>query len=145
MKKRIPMKKKNTGVLIDGENITAKKAASIMHIVNEQGVLDVGKVYGIQKDDRTKNWKIKARELGIKDIRLYGGPQKNKVDNKIKKDARELINLHKNVDIVCLATNDGGYIDVITELRQAGKRVIVIGEKGASLKLRKSCNRFIEV
>ena len=34
MKKRVPMKKKNTGVLIDGENITAKKAAMIMHIKN---------------------------------------------------------------------------------------------------------------
>lgn len=139
------MKKKNTGVLIDGENITAKKAAMIMHIVEEQGVLDIGKVYGIQKDDRTKNWKTKAKELGIEDIRLYGGPQKNKVDNKIKRDARKLINQHKNVDIVCLATNDGGYIDVIAELRQAGKKVVVIGEKSASEKLRKSCNRFIEV
>lgn len=139
------MKKKNTGVLIDGENITAKKAAMIMHIVKEQGVLDIGKVYGIQKDDRTKNWKTKAKELGIDDIRLYGGPQKNKVDNKIKKDARNLINEHKNVDIICIATNDGGYIDVIAELRQAGKKVVVIGEKGASEKLRKSCNRFIEV
>ena len=145
MKKRVPMKKKNTGVLIDGENITAKKAAMIMHIVKEQGVLDMGKVYGIQKDDRTKNWKTKAKELGIEDIRLYGGPQKNKVDNKIKKDARKLINQHKNVDIICLATNDGGYTDVITELRQAGKKVVVIGEKRASEKLRKSCNRFIEV
>lgn len=145
MKKRVPMKKKNTGVLIDGENITAKKAAMIMHIVEEQGVLDIGKVYGIQKDDRTKNWKTKAKELGIEDIRLYGGPQKNKVDNKIKRDARKLINQHKNVDIVCLATNDGGYIDVIAELRQAGKKVVVIGEKSASEKLRKSCNRFIEV
>ena len=76
---------------------------------------------------------------------MYGGPQKNKVDNKIKKDARKLINQHKNVDIICLATNDGGYTDVITELRQAGKKVVVIGEKRASEKLRKSCNRFIEV
>lgn len=139
------MKKKNTGVFIDGENITAKKAVMIMHIVNEQGVLDTGKVYGIQKDIRTKNWETKARELGIEDIRLTGGPQKNKVDNEIKKDARKLINQHKNVDIVCLATNDGGYTDVIAELRKAGKKVVVIGEKRASVKLRKSCNRFIEV
>ena len=145
MKKRLSMKKKNTGVFIDGENITAKKAVMIMHIVNEQGVLDTGKVYGIQKDIRTKNWETKARELGIEDIRLTGGPQKNKVDNEIKKDARKLINQHKNVDIVCLATNDGGYTDVIAELRKAGKKVVVIGEKRASVKLRKSCNRFIEV
>ena len=56
-----------------------------------------------------------------------------------------MINQNKNVDIICLATNDGGYADVITELRQAGKKVVVIGEKRASEKLRKSCSRFIEV
>ena len=63
---------------------------------------------------------------------MVTGVIKNKVDNKIKRDARRIINQNKNVDIICLATNDGGYADVITELRQAGKRVVVIGEKGAS-------------
>ena len=145
MRKRVHMKKKNTGVLIDGENIAAKKAPKIMQIVNDYGVLDVGKVYGIQKDERTKNWMAKSKSFGIEDIRLYGGPQKNKVDKKIKRDARRLINQHKNVDIICLATNDGGYTDIIAELREAGKKVIVIGEKQASVKLRTSCNTFIEI
>ena len=53
---------------------------------------------------------------GISDIRLCGESEKNKVDNKIKKDARRLITQHKNVDI-------------IRELRSMGKRVVVIGEK----------------
>ena len=37
------------------------------------------------------------------------------------------------------------YISVIDELRERGKRVVVIGEKKASEKLRKSANKFIQI
>ena len=86
--------KQNTGLLIDGENVGAKKVAAIMNAVKSQGTLFEGKVYGRQKDIRTSKWREKAREFGISDIRLYGGPEKNKVDNKIKKEARRLIHQH---------------------------------------------------
>lgn len=133
------------GLLIDGENVGAKKALAILKAALSQGILFEGKVYGRQKDICTKKWSEKAREYGLSDIRLYGGPEKNKVDNKIKKDARRLINLHKNIDIVCIATNDSGYIDIIKELRSLGKRVVVIGEKQAPLSLRASCSLFVEI
>ena len=137
--------KQNAGLLIDGENVGAKKASEILKAVRSQGILYEGKVYGRQKDIHTQRWRKKAREYGISDIRLYGGPEKNKVDNKIKKDARRMIDLHKNIDIVCIATNDGGYVDLIMELRSRGKRVVVIGEKQAAESLRISCNQFVEI
>lgn len=139
------MKKRNTGVLIDGENISSRKAELIMKAVKSQGVLYKAKVYGRQKDTYTRAWSIKAKECGIEDIRLFGGPEKDKIDKKIKKDARNIINQHKNVDVVCIATNDAGYVDVIENLRSRGKRVIVIGESKAPEKLRKCCNSFIEI
>ena len=142
MAKRI---KKNTELLIDGENIGAKKAGRIMNAALTQGVVYESKVYGRQKDERTKRWSDKARECGMADIRLFGKPEKNKVDNKIKKDARKVVAMHKNVDVVCIATNDGGFVDVIKELRSQGKRVVVIGESQAPEKLRKSCSEFIEI
>ncbi|MCR5847665.1 MAG: NYN domain-containing protein [Lachnospiraceae bacterium] len=145
MKRRRQEKKKNTGVLIDGENISARKARKIMDAVNNIGVLYTAKVYCRQKDPYTKNWASRSRENGIEDIRLYGGPAKDKVDNKIKKDARNLINLHRNVDIICLVTNDGGFTDVIMDLRNVGKKVVVFGGKQAPKRLRNSCNTFIEV
>lgn len=42
-------------------------------------------MYGLQKDECTKSWSDKAKKLDIKDIRLCGNPEKDKVDNKIKK------------------------------------------------------------
>ena len=137
--------KLNTGLLIDGENIGSKKAAAILNAARSQGRLYEGKVYGRQKDACTRNWSDKAKECGISDIRLWGGPEKDKVDKKMKKDARRLINQHKNIDVVCIATNDSGFVDLIKELRSLGKKVVVIGERKAPDLLRASCSRFVEI
>ena len=145
MSKKNNTKKKNLSVLIDGENISAKKAEAIMEVASNQGELYKAKVYGRQKDDYTKNWSNKAKKCGIEDIRLTGGPSKDKVDKKIQKDAKTIVRQDKNVDVVCIATNDAGYAESIRDLRSQGKRVIGIGGKQAPEILRKSCSSFVEI
>ena len=138
-------KKKNTVLYIDGENISYKKADIIMNVAKRQGILFSNRVNGIQKDNSTRGWTDRAREYGIADIRLFGGPEKNKVDRKIQKDAIKEITQYKNVDIVCMATSDKGYVETIRKLRAQGKRVVVIGEDKAPNELRNACNKFIEI
>lgn len=138
-------KKKNTALFIDGENISCKKVSAIMAAAQQQGILFSERVYGLQKDFSTRAWSDKAKEYGISDIRLFGGPAKNKVDRKIQKDVKREITQHKNVDIVCVATSDKGYAVTIRELRARGKRVVVIGEDKAPDKLKNACNKFIEI
>lgn len=138
-------RKKNLLLLIDAENVSHKKAGVIMRCVELQGVIDMAKVYGRQKDSHIKRWSEKSREYGLEDIRLCGPPQKDKVDKEIQKDARREIYEHKNLDIVCLVTSDSGYANTVDEIRSQGKRVVVIGEKKASEVLRKSCSKFIEI
>ncbi len=137
--------KKNTELLIDGENMSFRNADTIMDVVASQGVLFEAKVYGRQKDIRTRRWSEEARRYGLKDIRLYGGPQKNKVDSKIIRDAKRILNKSKNIDIFVIATSDSDYVGVIRELRDSGKRVVVVGDRNASESLRNSCNKFIEI
>lgn len=144
-KQKARVKKQNTALFIDGENISHKKAESIMKAAKNQGILYSSKVYGLQKDTHTKGWSDKAKECGIKDIRLCGGPEKDKADKKIQKDAKQEIIQQKNVDIVCIATSDKGYVDTVKELRKQGKRVVVIGEDKAPEELRNACSKFIEV
>lgn len=72
-------KKKNTALFIDGENISSKKVNTIMLVAKRQGILFSGRVYGLQKDNCTREWSVKAREYGIADIRLCGGPEKIKI------------------------------------------------------------------
>lgn len=137
--------KKNTELLIDGENMSYRNADTIMDVVASQGILFEAKVYGRQKDMRTRRWSEEARKHGLKDIRLYGGPQKNKIDDKIIRDAKRILNHDKNVDIFIIATSDSDYVDIIKELRTSGKRVVVVGDRNASDSLRNSCNKFIEI
>ena len=139
------IKRKNTSLFIDGENISSKKANAIMRAAEKQGVIDAAKVYGIQKDAHTKGWTEKAKECAIKDIRLSGEPEKDKVDKKIFKDTKKAVLEQKNLDIVCIATSDGGFVDTVKELRAQGKRVVVIGEEKAPDELRQACSEFIEI
>lgn len=137
------MKKKNMAIFIDGENFPAKKSKQLFAIVNEIGNLDYAKVYGIQKDKCTQAWSQLA--LGIeclKDIRLCGGPGKNKIDRKIQKDISNEIEVHKNIDIVVIATSDHGYASSVKEMRAKGKKVIILGNRIISNKLKAECNEY---
>lgn len=115
-------RKKNTALFIDGENISYKKVNAIMEAVNRQGMLCSGRVYGLQKDNSTREWSAMAMKYGIADIRLSGVPEKNKVDTKIQKDVKREIAQYKNIDIVCLATSDKDYVSAIREIRARGKK-----------------------
>ena len=72
-------------------------------------------------------------------------PEKDKVDKKIFKDTKKAVLEQKNLDIVCIATSDGGFVDTVKELRAQGKRVVVIGEEKAPDELRQACSEFIEI
>lgn len=137
------MKKKNMALFIDGENIPAKESQRLFSIVNGIGELDYAKVYGIQKDKSTRAWSQLALEMDdLKDIRLCGGPGKNKVDKKIQKDVSKEITIHKNIDIVVIATSDHGYVSSVKEMRSKGKKVIILGNRKTSNKLKKACNEY---
>lgn len=137
-------KKRNTAIFIDGENIGAKKANQIFSVAKKCGITDYIKVYGRQKDNRTKRWsEVAKRTQRMKDIRLYGGPQKDKVDKKIQRDTLMAITRTPNIDIFLIVTSDHGYVQNIKELREKGKRVVVVGEDNSPVTLRNAGNEFI--
>ena len=139
-------KKKNMAVFIDGENVAADKAEKIFSVIEQKGVLDYAKVYGIQKDHSTKKWSDVAKNQdNVKDIRLCGGPAHDKVDNKIKRDARAAVQNASNIDIFVIVSSDHGYADVISELKHKGKRVLVVGEEKAPERLRKAGSEFVMI
>lgn len=138
------MKKKNLALFIDGENVPAKESKRIFQTIDALGELDYAKVYGIQKDMSTRAWSQQANDIPkLKDIRLSGGPNKNKVDRKIQEDITKELGTHKNIDIVVIATSDHGYVPVVKLARNSGKRVVIIGNRATSKKLMNECNEFI--
>jgi uncharacterized LabA/DUF88 family protein len=138
-------KNKNLVVLIDAENVSYKYAEQIYQEILEMGEIFEARYYAMQKDLHTKAWNDIAKEYGIKKILLYGEAKKNKVDEKIIKDAKSILQKHKNVDIFCIVSRDGDYAELVMLLRNFGKRVVVLGPEGISQKLIDEANKTIQI
>lgn len=138
-------KKKNLLVVVDGENISSRFGDQISFTVKEIGNAENIYVYSRQKDNYTKSWKDVATKNFFCEKKLYGAPQKDKVDEKIIKDIYNEVASNKSIDIVCIVSNDGGFSDVVENLRNMGKRVEVIGTSNISNKLLQVSNQVWEL
>ena len=132
-------------LFIDGENISSNYAEKILEITNNIGTIAVAKVYGLQKDESTKKWTEKASDNEIKDIRLCGKPEKNKVDKKIIKDMKKVILDHSWINTICIVSCDGGYAEVLKELRDLGLTIVAIAKKNLSHELKEVCDEIYEL
>ncbi len=135
---------KNVFAFIDAENVPSKYWEQIEYRMSCLVDNWSGKVYALQKDHATMSWHevAKANDC-LKEIRLSGGPAKNKVDKKIIRDIRRLIgNCVPAETCVIIVSSDSDYRVVVAELKEAGVRVIGIGEVKANENYKQSFNRF---
>lgn len=133
-------KKKNLAVFIDAESIGSSSAARIDGQIKKIGTLFEARYYALQKDNRTSAWKDVAKKYGFKPILLCGEPEKNKIDKKIMRDVRAMLEKNKQVDIFCIVSRDGDFTSLVNELRKKGKRVVILATKQTSKRLRKAAN-----
>lgn len=129
-------KKKNTMVFIDAENVSYNYAASI-----EKEVLDIGNVsevryYAMQNDTATAGWKSTIKEYGYKPILMAGEREKNKIDKKIIRDSKKILNENKSIDIFVIVSRDGDFIELVKFLRNNRKRVVILAPENTSKKLK---------
>lgn len=138
---------KNVFVFIDAENVPSKFWEQIRDSLYYLTDKWSAKVYALQKDHATQGWhEITKANDEMKEIRLAGGPAKNKVDKKIIRDIRRLIgNCVPAETCVIIVSSDSDYRVVVAELKEAGVRVIGIGEVKANEDYKQSFNRFIEL
>ena len=136
--------KKHTVVLVDGENISAKRADEILSATDRLGYVSERKVYHRQKDPSTRPWTEKTKTHPYKDICLFGEPEKDKVDRKMQKDARQYLK-SPQVGTVCVVTSDAGFRCLAEDAKVSGKKLCIIGEKKAPKRLRLAGSQFIEL
>ncbi len=129
-------RKKNTMIFIDAESVSADHCSGIMGQCNPVGEIFEVRYYARQNDPATLAWKDKARAYNIKPILMYGEPAHNKIDNKIVKDIRRILETNKSIDIFCIASRDGDYAQIAQELRNRKKRVVVLAMKNTSERLK---------
>ena len=133
-------KKKNTMVFIDAESIGSSSCPRIIGQCKTIGELYEIRYYARQKDESTLEWKDVAKQYDIKPILLCGGPEHNKVDNKIIKDIKKVLKGNKSIDIFCIASRDGDFTSIVKELRESHKRVVVFATSNTSKKLKASAS-----
>lgn len=123
-------------VFIDAESVSSSHASNINGQIKQIGELFEARYYALQKDNGTSSWKQEAKKYGFKPILMAGAPEKNKIDNKIIKDAKKMLAQNKQIDIYCIASRDGDYTDLVKYLREHKKRVVVLATKQTSQRLK---------
>ena len=129
-------KKRNTMVFIDGESVSSDHCARIIGQSDKVGEVFEARYYALQKDKATAIWKDVAKQYDIKPILMYGEPSKNKIDYKIIKDIKHVLETNRSIDVFCLASRDGDYSEVVEYIRSKGKRVVVLATKNTSQRLK---------
>ena len=129
-------KKRNLAVFIDAESVSSSHASKINGQIHRIGELFEARYYALQKDNSTCAWKQEAKKYGFKPILMSGPPEKNKIDNKIIKDAKKMLEQNKQIDIFCIVSRDGDFTPLVKYLKEHKKRVVILAPKQTSKKLK---------
>lgn len=124
-------------VLVDGDNISGKHAASILSIAAKYGETSVVRAYLDAK--LASDWHV---SIGYRLV--HAGTGKNAADILLALDAMELI-LSRGMKCFIIATSDGDFTHLALRLREYGATVIGVGEAKAPQSFRATCSNFVEI
>ncbi|MGJ8547250.1 MAG: NYN domain-containing protein [Sulfitobacter sp.] len=124
-------------VLVDGDNISAKHADQIQSTAAQHGTPNVLRVY--TDAQRGSDWHDAP---GYRMV--HAGTGKNAADILLALDAMELL-FTKNTRLFAIASSDGDFTHLATNLREYGAKVIGIGEAKAPSAFRACCTDFVEL
>ncbi len=132
-------------VLIDADNAPRKRLKSIMEEIAIYGVPTIKRIYGDWTTPNLAGWKSALLEHAITPIQQYGYTTgKNSTDSAMIIDAMDIL-YSGNVGGFCLVSSDSDFTRLATRLREAGKKVIGIGEKKTPSPFIAACNKFIYI
>lgn len=124
-------------VLVDGDNIGGKNAATILGIASKHGNPAVVRAY--LDAQRASDW---HGAIGYR--LLHAGSGKNATDILLAIDAVEL-SYARGIKSFIIATSDGDFTHLSVRLRELGAIVIGVGEAKAPRAFRASCTSFVEL
>ena len=135
----------NIAVLIDGENIPSTHVQEMMEEIAKYGNPTIKRIYGDWTKPRLSKWKNVLLENAITPIQQYSYTSgKNASDSAMIIDAMDLLYSEK-VNGFCLVSSDSDFTKLATRLREAGMKVIGIGEKKTPNPFIVACDKFIYI
>ncbi|MDR0293490.1 MAG: NYN domain-containing protein [Oscillospiraceae bacterium] len=132
-------------VLIDADNVPRRYIKPVMEEIAVYGNPTVKRIYGDWTTPNLAKWKDDLLENALTPIQQYGYTSgKNSTDSAMIIDAMDIL-YSGNTDGFCIVSSDSDFTRLAIRLREAGKKVIGLGERKTPSPFIVACDRFIYI
>jgi uncharacterized LabA/DUF88 family protein len=132
-------------VLIDADNIPFSNVKGMLEEIAKYGSPTFKRIYGDWTKPTVSGWKQVLLENAITPVQQYSYTKgKNSTDSAMIIDAMDILYSGK-VDGFCIVSSDSDFTRLATRLREAGMRVIGIGERKTPSPFIIACDKFIYI
>ena len=132
-------------VLIDADNAPRDCLRSVMEEVAIYGTPTIKRIYGDWTSPNVGGWKNSLLENAVTPIQQYGYTTgKNSTDSAMIIDAMDILYGGK-IDGFVLVSSDSDFTRLAIRLREAGMRVIGIGERKTPSPFIVACDKFVYI
>jgi uncharacterized LabA/DUF88 family protein len=132
-------------VLIDAENIPYRLIGGILEEIAKYGVPTFKRIYGDWTKPHVSGWKSVLLDHAITPVQQYSYTSgKNSTDSALIIDAMDILYTGR-VDGFCLVSSDSDFTRLSTRLREAGMKVLGLGEQKTPAAFRAACDKFIYI
>lgn len=132
-------------VLIDADNVPYANVKQMFEEIAKYGTPTFKRIYADWTKQTVLGWKKVLLENAITPIQQYSYSQgKNSSDSALIIDAMDILYTGK-VDGFCIVSSDSDFTRLATRLREAGMKVIGIGEKKTLPPFITACDKFIYI
>ncbi len=130
-------------VLVDADNVPYSNIKGVMEEITKYGTPTFKRIYGDWTKPTVSGWKNVLLENAITPIQQYSYTSgKNSSDSALIIDAMDILYSGK-VDGFCIISSDSDFTRLATRLREAGMKVIGIGQKKTPNPFIVACDKFI--
>jgi uncharacterized LabA/DUF88 family protein len=132
-------------VLIDADNVPYANVKEMFEEIAKYGTPTFKRIYADWTKPTVSGWKNVLNENAITPIQQFSySTGKNATDSALIIDAMDILYTGK-VDGFCIVSSDSDFTRLATRLREAGMKVIGIGEKKTLNPFIAACDKFIYI
>lgn len=132
-------------VLIDADNVPYANVREMFEEIAKYGTPTFKRIYADWTKPTVSGWKKVLLENAITPIQQYSySSGKNSSDSALIIDAMDILYTGK-VDGFCIVSSDSDFTRLATRLREAGMKVIGIGQKKTLNPFITACDKFIYI
>lgn len=131
-------------LLIDAENLSARKAPRLLTRVADLGEPIIRRAYADWTNPRHLGWRRMLQALAIRPMQQFHyAHQKNASDSALIMDVMEFLARRPRLDGICIASCDSDFTGAAGRIREADVAVYGFGRPDASPAFVAACDHFI--